>query len=48
MDHAGAKEEGRPILERIAAELASGPRDEKLELVAGSVNGYLNELSAAK
>lgn len=43
MDHAGAKAQGRHVLEKIAAELESGPRDEKLERMAGAVNGYLNE-----
>lgn len=48
MDHAGAKEEGRTVLEKIAAELERGPRDEKLERMAGAVNGYLNELNGVK
>ena len=43
MDHAGAKEQGRAVLEKIAAELASGARDEKLERMAEAVSGYLNE-----
>ncbi len=48
MDHAGAKDQGRTVLEQIAAELESGPKDEKLERMAAAVNGYLSEINAPK
>ena len=38
----------RSILEQIAAELASGPLDEKLERLAGGVKGDLDKLGQAK
>jgi hypothetical protein len=48
MDHAGASASSRHVLEQIAAELASGPLDEKLERLAGSVKQTLEKLSQAK
>jgi hypothetical protein len=48
MDHAGAKSSRRGVLEQIAGELERGPRDEKLERLAGSVKTALDELSRAE
>ncbi len=48
MEHAGATAPGRSILEQIAAELESGPLDEKLERLAGSVKNAPDKLSQAK
>ena len=48
MDHAGATASSRGILKQIAAELESGPRDEKLEGLAGSVKNSLEKLGQAK
>ena len=48
MDHAGATSERREILKKIAAELASGPLDEKLTRLADAVKGDLEKLSKAK
>ncbi len=48
MDHAGATEPRRSTLEQIAAELASGPLDEKLERLAGAVKGDREKLNGAK
>jgi hypothetical protein len=48
MDHAGATAQSRSTLEQIAAELESGPLDEKLERLAGSVKKALGKLNQAK
>jgi hypothetical protein len=47
MDHAGATAARRGILEQIAAELDSGPRDEKLQRLADAVKGNLDKLREA-
>jgi hypothetical protein len=48
MEHAAATGASRGILEQIAAELESGPLDEKLEGMAGSVKQALDKLSQAQ
>jgi hypothetical protein len=48
MEHAGAVAATRPILEQIAAELGSGPLDEKLDRLAGAVKTGLEKLTPAK
>lgn len=48
MEHAGATEPGRRILEQIAAELESGPLDEKLERLADTVNNALDKAQPNK
>ena len=48
MDHAEATTQRRGILEQIAAELASGPLDEKLGRLAGGVKGDLDKLGESK
>lgn len=45
MEHAGATAESRSILDQIAAELASGPRDETLERLSVSVKAALDKLN---
>jgi hypothetical protein len=48
MEHAGATASSRSILEQIAAELASGPLDEKLLRLADGVKNGLDKLSEVK
>ena len=48
MEHAGATVQSRSTLEQIAAELESGPLDEKLERLAGSVKTALDKLNQTK
>jgi len=48
MDHARGAGWAQPVMEQIASELASGPLDEKLGILAAGIKKELEDLGQAK